>query len=73
LKKPILFVHGGEDPNPGTPKMQAERFFHALVGEGATVRYVDLPGEEHVYRGSDTLLHATWEMINWLDNTIGKK
>lgn len=73
LKKPILIVHGGEDPNPGTPKMQAERFFHALVGEGATVRYVELPGEEHVYRGSDTLPHATWEMINWLDNTIGKK
>ena len=71
IKQPLLLVHGGADPNPGTPKLQARRFFHALSGEGATVRYVELPGEEHHYRGQDTVLHATWEMIDWLDRTIG--
>lgn len=70
INKPLLLVHGGDDPNPGTPKIQAKRLFHALVGEGKTVRYVELPGEEHVYRGEKTTLHATWEMINWLDNTL---
>ncbi|RLP56348.1 MAG: S9 family peptidase [Ketobacter sp.] len=72
-KKPILLVHGGADPNPGTPTIQARRFFHALVGEGVTVRYVELPFEEHVYRGEETVLHASWEMINWLDRTVGEK
>ncbi len=71
VKKPLLLVHGGEDPNPGTPKAQARRFFHALVGEGAVCRYVELPGEAHHYRGRETVLYATWEMINWLDLTIG--
>ncbi len=73
IKRPLLLVHGGEDPNPGTPKIQARRFFHALVGEGAITRYVELPGEPHHYRGEETVLHATWEMLNWLDMTIGPK
>lgn len=71
MKKPLLLVHGGADSNPGTPKIQARRFFHALVGEGATVRYAELPGEEHHYSGRDTVLQAAWEMINWLDRHIG--
>lgn len=71
MTKPLLLVHGGEDPNPGTPIIQTQRFFHALVGEGKTVRYVELPGEEHHYRGRDTVLQAAWEMIDWLDRTIG--
>ena len=71
IKVPLLLVHGGADPNPGTPTLQARRFFHALAGEGATVRYVELPFEEHHYRGRETVLHAAWEMIDWLDNTIG--
>lgn len=71
IKVPLLLVHGGSDPNPGTPTLQARRFFHALAGEGATVRYVELPFEEHHYKGRETVLHAAWEMIDWLDNTIG--
>lgn len=73
LQKPLLLVHGAEDPNPGTPKTQARRFFHALVGEGTKTRYVELPGEEHHYRGRETVLYATWEMLNWLDQTVGPK
>ncbi|MFZ5605383.1 MAG: alpha/beta hydrolase family protein [Pseudomonadota bacterium] len=71
IKVPLLLVHGGSDPNPGTPTLQARRFFHALAGEGATVRYVELPFEEHHYKGRETVLHAAWEMIDWLDTTIG--
>jgi dipeptidyl aminopeptidase/acylaminoacyl peptidase len=67
IRKPLLLVHGGADSNPGTPKAQARRLYHALVGEGATVRYVELPGEEHHYSGRETVLHAAWEMIDWLD------
>lgn len=70
MKKPLLLVHGGADSNPGTPKVQARRFFHALVGEGATVRYAELPGEEHHYSGRETVLQAAWEMIDWLDRMM---
>lgn len=70
IRKPLLLVHGGADSNPGTPKAQARRLYHALVGEGATVRYVELPGEEHHYSGRETVLHAAWEMIDWLDRMM---
>lgn len=70
MHKPLLLIHGGADSNPGTPKIQARRFFHALVGEGATTRYVELAGEEHQYSGRDNVLHATWEMIDWLDRYL---
>jgi len=72
IKLPLLLVHGGADSNPGTPRIQTRRFFHALVGEGATVRYAELPGEEHHYRGRDTVLQAAWEMIDWLDCYLGR-
>ena len=38
IKKPVLLVHGEEDPNPGTNIQQSERLYHALKGHGATVR-----------------------------------
>ena len=58
VNEPLLLIHGGSDPNSGTPILQAKRFFHALVGEGANVRFVELPFEEHHYRGEETILHA---------------
>lgn len=72
LRKPILLVHGGGDPNPGTPPMQARRFVHALLGQGATVRYVELPVEGHHYWARENVLLAAAEMLDWLDRTIGK-
>jgi dipeptidyl aminopeptidase/acylaminoacyl peptidase len=51
--------------------MQARRFFHALVGNGAPVRYVELPYEQHHYRARESVLHASAEMLDWLDHTIG--
>jgi dipeptidyl aminopeptidase/acylaminoacyl peptidase len=71
IRMPLLLVHGGADPNPGTPPLQARRFFHALVGEGADVRFVELPHEGHHYYARENVLHATAEMIAWLDRTIG--
>ena len=58
------------DPNPGTPPLQAKRFFHALVGEGARVRYVELPYEGHHYWARENVLAAAREMLDWLDRTL---
>jgi dipeptidyl aminopeptidase/acylaminoacyl peptidase len=71
LESPILLVHGGADENPGTPPLQTRRFVHALIGEGAPVRYVELPEEGHHYWARESVLHAAAEMIEWLDRTIG--
>jgi dipeptidyl aminopeptidase/acylaminoacyl peptidase len=71
LDEPLLLVHGGADDNPGTPTLQARRFFHALVGNGARVRYVELPYERHHTRARESVLHTTAEMLDWLDWTIG--
>jgi dipeptidyl aminopeptidase/acylaminoacyl peptidase len=71
LRVPILIMHGGSDPNPGTPVLQAHRFFHALVGVGAHARYVELPFEAHRLRARESILHTSAEMMDWLDRTIG--
>jgi dipeptidyl aminopeptidase/acylaminoacyl peptidase len=73
VNEPILIMHGGADDNPGTPTLQARRFVHALVGNGARVRYVELPFERHHYRARENVLHASAEMLDWLDHTIGPK
>jgi dipeptidyl aminopeptidase/acylaminoacyl peptidase len=71
IEAPLLLVHGGADENPGTPPLQARRFFHALAGEGARVRYVELPHEGHHYWARENVLQAAAELIEWLDRTIG--
>jgi dienelactone hydrolase len=71
IEAPILLVHGGSDENPGTPPLQARRFFHALVGEGVPARYVELPYEGHHYWARESVLDASAEMLEWLDRTIG--
>jgi dipeptidyl aminopeptidase/acylaminoacyl peptidase len=71
VNEPLLLMHGGADDNPGTPTLQARRFFHALVGNGAHVRYVELPFERHHYRARENVLHTSAEMLEWLDRTIG--
>src|SRR5258706_14156665 len=57
VKDPILLMHGEADDNSGTFPIQSERFYMALKGQGATVRYVTLPFEAHGYAGRVTLLH----------------
>ncbi len=67
INEPILLIHGEADDNSGTYPMQTERFYAALKGNGATVRYVVLPLEAHGYRARESVGHALWEMNRWLD------
>jgi dipeptidyl aminopeptidase/acylaminoacyl peptidase len=70
VNEPILLIHGANDDNSGTFPIQSERFYAALKGHGATVRYVVLPLEAHGYRAQESTLHTLAEMINWLDTYV---
>ncbi|MGV3577907.1 S9 family peptidase [Brevundimonas sp.] len=70
INEPILLIHGEADDNQGTFPIQSERFYAALKGNGATVRYVVLPLEAHGYRARESVGHTLWEMTRWLDQTI---
>ncbi len=48
INEPILLIHGEADNNSGTFPLQSKRFYHALKGQGATVRLVMLPHESRV-------------------------
>ena len=65
IKEPILLIHGEADDNAGTFPIQSERFYRALKGHGATVRYVTLPFEAHGYTARESVLHVMAEMLNW--------
>lgn len=67
IKEPILLIHGMRDSNAGTFPLQSERMFAALKGNGATVRYVQLPLESHGYAAKESRRHVLWEMVTWLD------
>jgi dipeptidyl aminopeptidase/acylaminoacyl peptidase len=70
VKDPILLMHGEADDNSGTFPIQSERFYMALKGHGATVRYITLPFEAHGYAGRETLLDILAERINWFDKFV---
>lgn len=70
VNEPILLIHGANDDNSGTFPVQSERFYAALKGHGATVRYVVLPLEAHGYRARESTLHTLAEMIRWLDTHV---
>jgi dipeptidyl aminopeptidase/acylaminoacyl peptidase len=70
IKEPILLIHGEADDNTGTFPVQSERFYAALKGNGATVRYVTLPLELHGYRGRESVMHTLWEMTDWLNRYV---
>jgi dipeptidyl aminopeptidase/acylaminoacyl peptidase len=67
IKEPVLLIHGEADDNSGTFPIQSERFYVALKGHGATVRYVTLPYEAHGYQARESVLHTVAEMLNWAD------
>jgi dipeptidyl aminopeptidase/acylaminoacyl peptidase len=71
INEPILLTHGEADDNTGTYPVQTERFYAALKGHGATVRYVVLPHEAHGYRARESVGHTLWEMSRWLDLHLG--
>lgn len=70
IKDPILLIHGEVDNNSGTFPIQSERFYMALKGHGATVRYVTLPLESHGYAARESVLHTVAEMLNWFDKYV---
>ena len=70
IKAPILLVHGMNDDNSGTFPIQSERMYAALKGNGAIVRYVQLPGEAHGYIGRESVGHTLAEMVSWLDQFV---
>jgi dipeptidyl aminopeptidase/acylaminoacyl peptidase len=70
ITEPILLIHGEMDDNSGTFPLQSERFYMALKGHGATVRYLTLPYEAHIYSGRESILHTLAEMINWMDKYV---
>jgi dipeptidyl aminopeptidase/acylaminoacyl peptidase len=70
VKDPILLTHGEMDDNSGTFPIQSERFYMALKGHGATVRYETLPYEAHGYAARETLLHLIAEKIAWFDKYV---
>lgn len=67
IKEPVLLIHGEADDNSGTFPIQTERFYMALKGHGAAVRYVTLPNEAHGYAARESVLHTVAEMLNWAD------
>ena len=71
VNEPVLLIHGEMDDNSGTFPIQSERFYMALKGHGATVRYVTLPYEAHGYAARESVMHAVTEMLNWA-NEFGK-
>jgi dipeptidyl aminopeptidase/acylaminoacyl peptidase len=70
IKSPILLIHGEADDNSGTFPIQSERFYMALKGHGATVRYITLPYEAHAYTARESVFHTLAEMINWMDKYV---
>jgi len=70
IKTPILLIHGEADNNSGTFPIQSERFFSALKGHGATVRFVLLPLESHGYAARESVLDVLWEMNNWMNTYV---
>jgi dipeptidyl aminopeptidase/acylaminoacyl peptidase len=70
VNEPILLIHGMRDSNAGTFPLQSERMFAALKGNGATVRYVQLPLESHGYVAKESRRHVLWEMVTWLDRHV---
>ena len=73
VNEPILLTHGEIDNNSGTFPMQSERFYHALKGHGATVRYVTLPNESHGYVARESVLHVVAEMLNWCNEHLAPR
>jgi dipeptidyl aminopeptidase/acylaminoacyl peptidase len=66
INEPLLLIHGQADNNSGTFPVQSERYYHALKGQGATVRLVMLPHESHGYRARESVLHMLWETDRWI-------
>jgi len=70
INEPILLMHGEVDNNSGTFPIQSQRFYVALKGHGAPVRYVTLPYESHGYAARESVLHVVAEMVEWCNTYL---
>jgi dipeptidyl aminopeptidase/acylaminoacyl peptidase len=70
IKRPLLLIHGEADNNSGTFPLQSERLYHAVKGNGGTVRYVSLPYESHGYVARESIEHTLHEMLAWFDRHV---
>lgn len=70
MKSPLLLIHGEKDSNTGTSAIQSERYYDALKSLGATTRLVILPHEDHYYRAYESIMHASWEIDQWLETYV---
>ncbi|MBT9393450.1 prolyl oligopeptidase family serine peptidase [Hymenobacter sp. NST-14] len=70
ITAPLLLVQGDADSNSGNFALQNERFYEALKGNGATVRYVTLPSESHGYQARESIMPMLWEMNTWLNTYV---
>lgn len=70
VDEPLLLIHGADDANPGTWPVQSQRMYEALKGLGATVRWVELPAEDHGYRARESVGHTVWEMLDWAERHV---
>ncbi|KAF4661640.1 hypothetical protein FOL46_005647 [Perkinsus olseni] len=67
---PLLLIHGQDDANSGTAPLQSERLFGAIKGLGGVARLCMLPKEGHHYKTIEGVMHATWEMDQWLERYV---
>ncbi len=70
IQRPLLIMHGENDNNSGTFRLQSERLYQAIKGNGGTARLVILPHESHGYIAKQSVLHTQYEMIQWLDQHL---
>ncbi len=70
IDKPLLLIHGEDDPNSGTFPIQSERLFQALKGTGGTAKLIILPYEGHGYYARESNLHILAEFMDWFDKYL---
>ena len=70
IKTPLLLIHGENDNNSGTFPIQSQRMYHAIKGNGGTVRLCMLPYESHSYTARESVLHTHAETIKWLNHYV---
>ena len=70
INEPLLLIHGAADNNSGTFPVQSERMYHAVGGNGGTVRLVMLPHESHGYAARESIEHTLAEMVEWFDEYV---
>jgi dipeptidyl aminopeptidase/acylaminoacyl peptidase len=66
LDRPVLIVHGTDDPNPPTQPEQAVDLYRAIVATGGHARLVLLPHEGHAFLFQESHQALVREHARWL-------